>query len=123
MNIYEYNSSTVNEYSQDGFGILDDHSWVMDDFGNLSDEVSSNEDFYQIDCNQTIVPFGKLKIKGKETKYIRKTKEFKKFIDLNTNSIIFYGIIIRWIGFSIIFQLSNDSERKLIPDVSGGGLS
>lgn len=123
MNTYRYNSSTVNEYSQDGFGILDNRSWESDDFGNLSDDVSFSEDFYHIDCNQTIVPFGKIVVKGKETKCTIKTKEFKKFVDLNINAIIFYGIIIRWIGFSIIFQLSNDLERKLIPDVSGGGLS
>lgn len=121
MNIYEYNSSTINEYSHEGFGLINDSYWEMDDLGNLSDEIDLKEDFYQIDCFNTILPFGSIKIKNEKTKYTKTNNEIVRFIDLNHKSIVLNGIILRWIGFSIIFQLCNDLERKVIPDVSGGG--
>jgi hypothetical protein len=121
MNIYEYNSSTINEYSQEEFGLLSNSSWETDDCGNLYQEVEFCTDLYMINCTETLVPFGKLKIFNKTTEYHKKSSIFEKYFDLNFKSIIFSGIIIRWIGFSIIFQLSNDLQRKVIPDVSGGG--
>lgn len=92
-----------------------------DDYGNLSDQIIDKEDFYQIDCNATLVPFGSINVKGNKTKYNNKPTEFERFIDLNKKSIILHGIIIHWIGSSILFQLSNDLRRSVIPDVSGGG--
>jgi hypothetical protein len=123
MNIYEYNSSTVNEYSEEDFGVLTTSSLEIEDCGNLSNDLSDIKNYYTITCNETLIPFGSLKVSGSKTKYIRKTILFKKYIDLNSKSIILQGIILRWIGFSIIFQFCNDLERKVIPDVSGGGQS
>ena len=121
MNIYEYNSSTINTYSQEDFGSLTTSSWEIEDCGNLSDNIIDTQNYYDITSNETLVPFGSIKVSGNKTKYTRRTSIFKKYIDLNTNSIILHGVILRWIGFSIIFQLSSDLERNLIPDVSGGG--
>lgn len=93
----------------------------IDDYGNLSEQVNNKEDFYQIDCITTLVPFGSINVKGSKTKYVNSSREFETLIDLNKKSIILHGIIIRWIGSSILFQLSNDLRRNVIPDVSGGG--
>lgn len=123
MNIYEYNSSTINTYSQEDFGSLTTSSWEIEDCGNLSDNIIDTQNYYDIACNETLVPFGSIKVYGNKTKYTRRTSTFKKYIDINTNSIILHGVILRWIGFSIVFQLSSDLERNLIPDVSGGGES
>lgn len=123
MNIYEYNSSTINIYTQEDFGSLTTSSWEIEDCGNLSDNIIDTQNYYDITSNETLVPFGSIKVSGNKTKYTRRTSIFKKYIDLNTNSIILHGVILRWIGFSIIFQLSSDLERNLIPDVSGGGES
>ena len=92
-----------------------------DDYGNLTDKIDYKEDLYQIDCNNTVVPFGLIKIKENKTKYNIQPNIFEAFVNLNRKSIILQGIIIRWVGFSVIFQLSNDLQRKVIPDVSGGG--
>lgn len=93
----------------------------IDDYGDLSDQIIDKEDFYQIDCIDTLVPFGFINVKGSKTRYTIKPREFERFVDLNKKSIILHGIIIRWIGCSILFQLSNDLRRNVIPDVSGGG--
>ena len=122
MNIYEYNSSTINHYSIEDCGNFSP-SMEIDDYGNLTDKNIDIEDFYQIDCNITLVPFGSITVKGTKTKYNSKPTEFERVIDLNKKSIILHGIIIRWIGSSILFQLSNDLRRNVIPDVSGGGKS
>lgn len=121
MNIYEYNSSSINEYTQEDFGMLSNSSWVVEDFGNLSKIVNNFEDLYLIECKQTLVPFGNIKIGSSNTKYVKRVSLFERYIDLNIRSIIFHGIILRWVGFSIIFQVCSDLERKVIPDVSGGG--
>jgi len=123
MNIYEYNSSTVNEYSQEDLGLLTTSSWEVEDCGNLSEQIDSKEDFYRIDCKETLLPFGKIRISNNKTKYQKDNNIFRKYIEINARSIILHGVILRWIGFSVIFQLSNDLERKVIPDVSGGGQS
>ena len=122
MNIYEYNSSTINHYSIEDCGNFS-LSMEMDDYGNLSGQINDKEDFYQIDCDTTLVPFGSINVKGSKTKYASNPKEFERFVNLNKKSIILHGIIIRWIGSSILFQLSNDLRRNVIPDVSGGGQS
>ena len=121
MNIYEYNSSTINAYSQEESGLLTESSWEVVDCGNLGN-TDIKEDLYTIDCNETLTPFGGVKIGGK-TKYKKNNSIFKRYLDLNSRSIIFNGIVLRWIGFSILFQLSNDMKREVIPDVSGGGVS
>jgi hypothetical protein len=121
MNIYEYNSSTINEYTQEDFGILSSSSWVVEDFGDLPEEINHSEDFYLVDCKETLVPFGRIKVSSNKTKYVKKVSLFERYIDLNNRSIVLHGIILRWVGFSIIFQVCSDLERKVIPDVSGGG--
>ena len=123
MNIYEYNSSTINEYSQADSGFLTDSSWEVIDCGTLVETTESNDDFYDITCNETLTPFGGVKVSGGNTKYKKTNSVFKKYLDLNSRSIVFYGIVLRWVGFSVIFQLSNDAKRDVIPDVSGGGRS
>jgi hypothetical protein len=121
MNIYEYNSSTINTYSKEDFGFLSTSSLEIEDCGNLSNDIIDTQNYYDISCNETLVPFGLITVFGSKTKYIRTRSIFKKYIDLNSKSIILNKVILRWIGFSIIFQLSNDLERNVIPDVSGGG--
>jgi hypothetical protein len=121
MNVYQYNSSTVNTYFQEDFGTITNSSWETDDCGNITNITVDSENHYEIAHNETLIPFGSIKVFGNKTKYTKKTSIFKKYIDLNLKSIIFYGIVLRWIGFSIIFQLSGDLKRKVIPDVSGGG--
>lgn len=121
MNIYVYNSSTINEYSQEDCGFLTDSSWEVVDCGNLDGYVDSKEDLYIIDCDETLIPFGGFKVNDCNTKYKKNNSVFKKYLDLNSRSIIFYGIVLRWVGFSVLFQLSNDMKREVIPDVSGGG--
>jgi len=120
MNIYEYNSSTINHYSIEDCGNFST-SIGIDDYGDLSEQVNNKEDFYQINCITTLVPFGSINVKGSKTKYANSSREFRILIDLNKKSIVLHGIIIRWIGSSILFQLSNDLRRNVIPDVSGGG--
>jgi len=122
MNIYVYNSSTINEYSQEDSGFLTESPWEVVDCGNILEHTETKDDFYNITCNETITPFGGVKVGGK-TKYKKNNSIFKRYLDLNSRSIIFNGIVLHWIGFSVLFQLSNDMKRDVIPDVSGGGIS
>jgi hypothetical protein len=125
MKVYEYNSSTINEYSESGCGTLSSRPDDIVDFGTLShsNDLELIEDFYYINCSKTIFPFGKLQITSTETKVKKVSSVYRKVYNLNHNSIIFFGIIIKWIGFNFIFESNSSLKRQVIPDVSGGGPS
>lgn len=48
------------------------------------------------------------------------SKEFVPHLDLNDVSIIFFGVILVWIGFGTLFELDNGSERIASPYLTGG---
>lgn len=57
--------------------------------------------------------------KGKsETKLV--AKEFSPHFDLNDITIVFFGIVLTWIGFGTVFEINNGSERTVSPYLTGG---
>jgi hypothetical protein len=125
MKVYEYNSSTINEYSESGYGTLSSGPYDSVDYGFLgdSDTLESSEDFYFITCLETLLPFGRLQLISIKAKVKKISLNYKKFYNLNHNSIVFFGIIIKWFGFNVIFESNSSLKRQVIPDVSGGRLS
>jgi hypothetical protein len=65
--------------------------------------------------NGTINSF---KIKG-SSQYTFK-KLFVAIKNLNENSIVFFGIILTWIGFGTLFEIDNGLERIVSPYKSSG---
>lgn len=125
MRIYKYDSSIINQYSIDDCGSIQSSSNDIFDCGKISNSVDcyDNEDFYEISCNETIKPFGTIKLKSSvETKYRKVSSQFIKLDNLNKKSIIFSGIILIWYGYGTVFEFCNGLERQVIPDVSGGGV-
>lgn len=60
-------------------------------------------------------------LKGKsQNKFV--SKEFVPHLDLNDVSIIFFGVILVWIGFGTLFELDNGSERIVSPYLTGGSV-
>lgn len=122
MNIYNYNSSTINEYLTEDCGVLSSLVGVDVDYGNITDITAETQDFYSVNCSETLRPFGTIKIKQNINSRSKKVSSgFKKLENLNKKSIIFYGIILTWYGYGTVFELCNGLERQVIPDVSGGG--
>lgn len=121
--VYEYNSATINFYSEEDCGLITTSSLGMDDYGDLSSETEISDDNYFIDCNETLTPFGSIKIESEEVSYSKESDYIRRIKQVIDNSILLTGIIFRWVGFSVVFQLSSDLQRNLIPDVSGGGKS
>jgi hypothetical protein len=123
MNIYEYNSFTINEYLTEDCGFLSFSVSVGVDYGGISDVVEEIQDSYVVTCSETLQPFGTIKIKqNTKSKSKKVSAEFIKLENLNKKSIIFYGIILTWYGYGTVFELCNGLKRQVIPDVSGGGL-
>jgi hypothetical protein len=123
MNIYEYNSSTINEYLTEDCGFLSSSVGVGVDYGIISDVAEEIQDSYVVTCSETLRPFGTIKIKQNiKSKSKKVSAEFIRLENLNKKSIIFYGIILTWYGYGTVFELCNGLERQVIPDVSGGGL-
>jgi len=123
MNIYVYNSSTVNEYLIEDLGFISSSIECLSDYGELETKVSDCQDFYVVTCSETMVPFGSIKIKKETKSYHKKiSKEFVDLIKINDKSLLLSKFILFWIGFGTIFEFSNGLERQVIPDVSGGGV-
>jgi hypothetical protein len=60
-------------------------------------------------------------LKGKsETKLV--VQEFIIHFDLNDDTIVFFGIILTWIGSGTVFEIDNGSERTVSPYLTGGTL-
>jgi hypothetical protein len=123
MNIYEYNSSTINEYLTEDCGFLSSSVGMDVDYGSISDVVDEIQDCYIVTCSETLRPFGTIKVKqNTKSKFRKVSSGFIKLENLNKKSIIFSGIILTWYGYGTVFELCNGLERQVIPDVSGGGL-
>lgn len=123
MNIYEYNSSTINEYLTEDCGFISSSIGSGLDCGNINGLVKENQDFYTVTCSETLLPFGTIKIKqNTKSKFKKVSSEFIRLENLNKKSIILYGIIFTWYGYGTVFELCNGLERQVVPDVSGGGI-
>ena len=125
MNIYVYNSSTINEYSIDDCFSISSSIVESIDYGNIGESDIENfevDNFSTITCLDTLYPFGQIKIKSSEKVIYKKISiEFKKIENLNKKSIILNGLILTWYGYGTVFEFNNGLERQVIPDVSGGG--
>jgi len=124
MAIYEYNSSTINEYSSDDCGLISSFDDDIFDCGELNSDVFDYQDFYVVTCFQTLHPFGSIKIqKTIERNYKKISTEFIVLNRINDKSFLLSRFILFWIGFGTIFEFNNGLERQVIPDVSGGGIT
>lgn len=47
-------------------------------------------------------------------------KEFVPHIDLNDIAIVYFGIVLTWIGFGTVFEIKNGTERTVSPYLTGG---
>lgn len=58
------------------------------------------------------------KIKGSSKNNF--TAIFANIEDLNEDAIVFFGIILTWIGFGTAFEIDNGSERIVSPYLASG---
>lgn len=124
MNIYVYNSSTINEYSEDDCGLILSSPIEVFDCGLINESVDSIdvENYFTINYSETLHPFGSFIIKSSEKiSYKKVSTEFRKLDNINKRSIVLNGIIVTWYGYGTVFEFKNGLERQVIPDVSGGG--
>jgi len=122
MSIYEYNSSTINEYLEDSYGLLFESTSETFDCGKITDNCEENENYFLINYSESLIPFGKIKLSRIIKSNTKKVSSFFiKLEKINKKSINLNGLIFNWIGYGTVFEFDNGLERQLIPDVSGGG--
>ena len=124
MNIYVYDSSTINEYSEDDCGLILSSPIEVFDCGKICECVDSDgvDNYFTINDVDTLYPFGSIRINSSEkVKYKKVCVEFRKLDEINKRSILLNGMIITWYGYGTVFEFKNGLERQVIPDVSGGG--
>lgn len=107
-------------------------NFELEDFGNINEAPDEILDYGMLDsishptrCFVVIAGVDKnkhgrtgLKIKGSSSS--RKISNFTQYDDLNHMSIVYCGIVIRWIGFGTAFEFDNGIERIVSPYLSSG---
>lgn len=88
---------------------------------NLVDEEEEEEDHKNLSNTFSYCSTGRgssLKVKG-DSKVVF-TETFKSYFDLNEDSIVFFGIVLTWIGFGTPFEIENGLERIVSPYLASG---
>lgn len=121
MNIYRYDSSKKLSHLED-YGVLNTLPNEVFDCGNLyfnQNEELEHEEVLLIADEQVITSCSLFKVSGK-SKVIVEESAFDNYSDLNSDDIVYCGIILTWIGFGTAFELDNGSERIISPYLTGG---
>lgn len=119
MQIFYYNPSLKVFHLQEDYGSIDSPPEEMEDAGSLEEPVE-----YDTAENLLISSFINYKgvsfrIRGKsKVEYCR--KEFISHTDLNTDDIVFCGIVLTWIGFGTVFEFDNGLQRNVCPYRNSG---
>lgn len=121
MKVFHYNSGNGFAHLEEDYGSITSPPDEMIDGGNLDDDIEIGGD----DNLNIAIPektksslFG---IKGK-SKNICVSSEFIPYSDLNSDDIVFVGIVLTWIGFGTAFELDNGYERIVSPYLSSGDM-
>lgn len=121
MNIYEYNSSSINEFIQEDSGLLTTSVSEIFDCGEISSEKIHHENYSEIIYTDTILPFGEIIVSSSEAIIEIKNIEDILYSNVIESSLIISKVIINWIGFNFIFETNSNLIRQVVPDESGGG--
>lgn len=117
--IFYYNSFLGVYHLQEDYGSIDSPPDEMEDAGALEDPVEYDTEENILTPKQIKNSCTLFKARGK-SKSTFKPSNFIEYDDLNTDDIIFCGIILTWIGFGTVFELDNGSERITSPYLSSG---
>lgn len=123
MNIYRYDSTKKLSHLED-YGVLNTLPNEVFDCGNLyvnENEKLENEEVLFIVDEQVITSCSLFKLSGK-SKVVLEESDFNNISDLNSDDIVYCGIILTWIGFGTVFELDNGSERIVSPYLTGGSV-
>lgn len=121
MNIYRYDPRRNLAHLEDN-GDLNTPPDEFFDGGNLGSEnkeEEKNTDILDISNEEVVRSCSLFKVRG-ESKTIVKVSVFSNHEDLNTDDIVYCGIILTWIGFGTAFELNNGSERIISPYLNSG---
>lgn len=121
MNIYEYNSSSINEFTQEDSGLITSSSSETFDCGEISSDKSEIYNYSEIIYADTITPFGGVKVSSGETVVKVETLENLLCQKVIKDSLIISKVVINWIGYNFIFETDSNLIRQVVPDESGGG--
>lgn len=109
----------------DDYGSIDDSPTEIIDCGGIpvkkDNDLEDEEEEKPLPNSFSYCSTGKtesFKIKGSSKNNF--TTIFIHIEDLNEDSIVFFGIILTWIGFGTVFEIENGLERVVSPYLTSG---
>lgn len=119
MQIFYYNQSLRIFHLQEDYGSIDSPPDEMEDAGSLEEPVEYEEVENLLIVKNIDYKCVAFKFKSKaKTEHI--PKEHLPHVSLNTDDIVFCGIVLTWIGFGTVFELNNGLERNVCPYLNSG---
>jgi hypothetical protein len=122
MNIYEYNSSSINEFTHEDAGLLISPVSEILDCGEIFSEPSEVDGYSEIIYTDTVTPFGGVNVSSGDTIAVKQTLENLLQQKVVEDSLIISKVVINWIGYNFIFETNSNLIRQVVPDESGGGI-
>jgi hypothetical protein len=114
----------VQNFPEDYGSIVDPPTEIIDCGGipsKNSNDLEEEEEEKPLPNSFSYCSTGKtesFKIKGSSKNNF--TAIFAHIEDLNEDSIVFFGIILTWIGFGTVFEIDNGFERIVSPYLASG---
>jgi len=122
MRVFHYNSGNGFAHLEEDYGSITSPPDEVLDGGNLDDDHYSDDSDNNLDIalpqKEKVSLF---KVRGKSKVYSA-SSEFIPHKNLNSDDIIFVGIVLTWIGFGTAFEFDNGYERIVSPYLSAGDM-
>jgi hypothetical protein len=120
-NVYVYDITTEDVYSEEDFGSIISSPSDSEDYQQISTSSTSQEDWFVITNSETQISFGSIgTLTGSAEELISNNYDGQGFTTISssiTNNVTFV-----WAGNGTLFEIGNGLERTLRPYVSSGTL-
>jgi hypothetical protein len=119
-NVYVYDSTVTDIYSEEDFGSITSSPSVSEDYQQISAVANNSEDWYAVSVSSSQVPFGSIgTISSGLTENITNS-----FVAASTNitlsSTIISKVVFAWDGNGTLFEIGSGLERTICSYLTSG---
>ena len=120
-NVYVYDSTVTDIYSEEDFGTIASSPSGSEDYQQISAVANNSEDWYAVSVSSSQVPFGSI---GNISAGLSNEKTTYSFVSATTNiilsSTIISKVVFAWDGNGTLFEIGSGLERTICSYLTSG---
>jgi hypothetical protein len=120
-NVYVYDSTVTDIYSEEDFGSISSSPSVSEDYQQISAVANNFEDWYAVSVSSSQVPFGSI---GNISAGLSNEKTTYSFVSATTNitlsSTLISKVTFTWDGNGTLFEIGSGLERTICSYLTSG---